>query len=134
MKSVKPGRGPSFLNVVGGIVSIVFGIIWTLAAASMGAPFFFPLFGVVFIAVGIINTAYHFKNATGKERYSAFDIVDGDEEPDPLNARYGTVTRSYGEDGKKELPTQYATAYCPYCGKPTQQDHAYCRACGKALD
>ena len=51
MKSIKPGRGPSMMNAVGSLIGIVFGIIWTCAAASMGAPGFFPLFGLVFIGM-----------------------------------------------------------------------------------
>ena len=48
MKSIKPGRGPSAMGAMGSIVAAVFGLIWTGAAVSMGAPIFFPLFGVVF--------------------------------------------------------------------------------------
>ena len=56
---------------------------------SNGRPFFFPLFGVVFIIMGIVQAVYHFKNATSKNRYSAFDITDAHEETDPLNERFG---------------------------------------------
>ena len=38
MKSIKPGRGPSMMGAVGAAFAVVFGIIWTMAAASMGAP------------------------------------------------------------------------------------------------
>ena len=41
MYSLKPGRGPSLMGAVGGIVVAIFGVIWTFAAMSMGArPFF----------------------------------------------------------------------------------------------
>lgn len=53
MKSIKPGRRRSRYNAVGAVIGIVFGIIWTIAALSMGAPFFFPLFGLVFIGMGV---------------------------------------------------------------------------------
>ena len=89
MKSIKPGRGPSMMNAVGSLIGIVFGIIWTCAAASMGAPGFFPLFGLVFIGIGVVNAIYSFKNATGDNRYSAYDIVDEDEEPAPAGALAG---------------------------------------------
>ena len=49
MKSVKPGRGPSGMNFIGSVIAIVFGIFWTIMAARMGAPAFFPIFGVIFI-------------------------------------------------------------------------------------
>ena len=77
MKSIKPGRGPSAMGAMGSIVAAVFGLIWTGAAVSMGAPIFFPLFGVVFVIMGIVQAVYNFKNATSENRYSEFDIVDG---------------------------------------------------------
>ena len=55
MKSIKPGRRRSRYNAVGAVIGIVFGIIWTIAALSMGAPFFFPLFGLVFIGIGSLT-------------------------------------------------------------------------------
>lgn len=89
MKSIKPGRRRSRYNAVGAVIGIVFGIIWTIAALSMGAPFFFPLFGLVFIGMGVYNAVYNYRNATSENRYSEFDITDENEEPDPLNERYG---------------------------------------------
>lgn len=89
MKSIKPGRGPSMMGGFGALASVAFGVIWTLAAINMGAPVFFPLFGLVFIALGVGQAIYNFRNAKGENRYSAFDIVDSDEEDDPLNRRYG---------------------------------------------
>ena len=52
MKSIKPGRGPSAMGAMGSVVAIIFGIFWTIMAASMGAPLFFPIFGVIFILIG----------------------------------------------------------------------------------
>ena len=37
MKSVKPGRGPAGMKFIGSVFAIVFGIFWTIMAASMGA-------------------------------------------------------------------------------------------------
>ena len=37
MKSIKPGRGPSGLSFIGSVFGIIFGIFWTIMAASMGA-------------------------------------------------------------------------------------------------
>ena len=125
MKSIKPGRGPSFM---GGIMSIavgIFGVIWTVVAADMGGGLF-ALFGIVFIAVALINAIYNFKNATGENRYSAFDITEGNEEPDPLNERFGSS--SFGE-GYSET----ANKFCPYCGTPVEEDFEYCNNCGKIL-
>lgn len=68
MKSVKPGRGPSGMKFIGSVFAIVFGIFWTIMAARMGAPAFFPIFGVIFIIMGIVQAAYNYKNATDKNR------------------------------------------------------------------
>ena len=130
MKSIKPGRGPSMMGGIGSVAAVIFGLIWIFAAASAGAPFFFPLFGLVFIGVGIANAVYSFKNASGDNRYSAFDIVDSDEEPDPLNARFGS--RSDPEPGARTgEPGKFA--YCPYCGARLGEGFAFCGKCGKAL-
>lgn len=42
-------------SVVGGVVVIGFGVFWIGIASSMGAPGFFPLFGLVFIGVAIFG-------------------------------------------------------------------------------
>ena len=69
MKSIKPGRGPSMMSGVASIGAAIFGLIWTIAAASMGAgPF--ALFGLVFIGMAIASGVYNFKNATSENRYS----------------------------------------------------------------
>ena len=130
MKSIKPGRGPSMMGGFGAVFSIIFGIFWTVLAASMtqGAGLIgviFPLFGVLFIIIGIFNAVYHFKNASGKNRYSAFDITDESEEPDPLNEKFrGTSAPDASTAG---------THFCPYCGAPVQSDFAFCRKCGREL-
>lgn len=130
MKSIKPGRGPSMMGGVASVFAVVFGIIWMCGAASMGAPGFFLLFGVAFIGIGVVNAVYSFKNATGENRYSDFDIVDSDEEPDPLNERFGSRS-----DPEPEVQTgeQGKFAYCPYCGARLGEDFAFCGKCGKAL-
>lgn len=125
MKSIKPGRGPSFMGGVMSIVVAIFGVFWTIMAASMGAgPF--ALFGLVFIAVAVIQGVYHFKNATGKNRYSAFDITDGREEPDPLNVRFGEQAQDSVDSGTDHR-------FCPYCGTAVAPDHEFCGRCGKKL-
>ena len=88
---------------------------------SMGAPVFFPLFGLIFIGIGVAQAVYHFRNATGENRYSSFDIVDGDEERDPLNQRFGAQQEA-GDPG-----------YCPYCGARAEAGYEFCRKCGKKL-
>ena len=126
MKSVKPGRGPSLLSAWGAAIVSVFGIFWTIMTASMGAPSIFPVFGVLFVLTGVIMVVYNLKNATSKRRYSAFDITDGGEEPDPLETRFGI-------SGDDTTPRPNAEGYCPYCGAAAEEMYAFCRKCGKRL-
>ena len=76
MKSVKPGRGPSMMGGVIGIFMIGFGILWTVFAAQ--ASGIFAIFGVLWTCIAVTITVYNFKNATGKNRHSQFDITDAD--------------------------------------------------------
>lgn len=125
MKSVKPGRGPSFMGGVGSLIAVGFGAIWMALAFSMGAPTLFCLFGVLFILMGLANVIYSFVNATGKKRFSVFDITEDGEEEDPLNERFGVKRETKAPDGE--------TVYCPYCGEKAEQGYRYCRKCGKEL-
>ena len=123
MKHIKPGRGPSMMGGIGAIAVGIFGVIWTISAASMGGGLF-ALFGVVFVGMAIAIAVYNFKNATGKERYSAFDIVDETEEPDPLQARYGKTPPT---------STKRKSKFCPWCGAKVDAEYEFCNECGKKL-
>ena len=126
MKSVKPGRAPSAIGAWGAVVAVVFGIFWIFMTARMGAPVIFPVFGLLFVITGVIIGVYHFKNATGRNRYSTFDITEDGEETDPLNARFSAPPPDDGDrDG--------ASAFCPYCGAPAETQYAFCRNCVKRL-
>lgn len=125
MKSIKPGRGPSAMGAVGSLVGVIFGVIWMGAAASMGAPPFFLAFGVLFIIVGIVQALYHFKNATGENRFSEFDITEEGEEPDPLDRRVHDDPEPERADGMYR--------YCPYCGARFGEGFSYCGKCGREL-
>ena len=124
MKSIKPGRGPSKMSAVGSIFAAVFGVFWCIAAGAIGAWFMIP-FGLCFIGFAIYNAVYHSHNATSENRYSAFDIVDSEEEPDPLGEKNG-------HSASDDAPGTGA-AYCPYCGKPVEGDFDFCPKCGKKL-
>ena len=126
MKSIKPGRGPLLEGMIGNIFAAVFGVIWTFGAASIDAPSFFILFGIVFVILGIVRAVYSYSQATSGNRHSAFDIVDEHEEPDPLNERLGRPSAPEG-------PRTSAAGFCPYCGAPAESDYAFCRRCGKEL-
>ena len=128
MKSIKPGRGPSMMGGIGAVGAVIFGIIWTFAAMSIGAPWFFCLFGVVFIVIAGVQAYYNFHNATSENRYSAFDITEEEEEIDPLQERFGerltdVESKQIASDG----------GYCPYCGTPVGKDYRFCRNCGKKI-
>lgn len=128
MKSIKPGRGPSFMSGISSILVALFGVVWTIIAASMGGGLF-ALFGLIFIAYAVVQAVYNFKNATGKNRYSEFDITDGNEETDPFNERFASPDRTsnymFGSDTKSK--------FCPYCGIKVDADFEFCNKCGKKL-
>ncbi|MDO4357531.1 MAG: zinc ribbon domain-containing protein [Clostridia bacterium] len=126
MKSVKPGRGPSLMSGIVSLLVVVIGIGWTALAIQMEAPAFFPIFGMMFIIFGVINAISGFANATNRNRFSTFDIVDEREEPDPLNQYFGSAQ-------EPDAPQAGETRFCPYCGAPAASDYAYCRKCGKKL-
>lgn len=126
MKSVKPGRGPSFMGGIMGIFVAIFGVAWTILAVSGGAGFM-GIFGLIFVVIAVIQTVYNFKNATSENRYSEFDITDDGEEIDPWNERFGAK-----KEVKQEIRTQ-GSGYCPYCGARADEDYNFCRSCGKKL-
>ena len=130
MKSIKRGRAPSMMGGVMGIAVAIFGVIWTIMASSMGAPFFFPLFGIVFIGIAIGQAIYNFKNATGENRYSEYDIVDENEEIDPMNRRFGAPSGQY-EEAESEQAGEIV--FCPQCGTRTGAGDNFCRKCGRRL-
>ena len=125
MKSIKRGRGPSFMGGVGNIFACLFGIFWTFSAYSMGAPLPFCAFGVLFIGIAVVSAVYNFRNATGKNRYSEFDIVDHTEEEDPLNGFFG--------DAPSSAAATRESRFCPYCGSPAADDFEFCNQCGRKL-
>ena len=125
MRSIKPGRGPSMHGGIVGIFMICFGIGWTLLAAQ--ASGFMALFGVLWTGIAVVTTVYNFKNATGKNRYSAFDITEAGEEPDPLNTRFGAPTDTAAPSADADR------SFCPYCGKRVEKDFTYCQSCGRKL-
>lgn len=137
MKSIKPGRGPSGMSFIGSVVAVIFGVFWTVTAFSItaNAPFggvgaIFPLFGVIFIIVGIVQAAYHFKNATGKDRFSEYDITDPNEEGDPSDQ---WIRKDPSELKREEGKKDTGAHYCPYCGAPVDSSYAFCPNCGKAV-
>lgn len=132
MRSIKPGRGPSAMGAMGSVIAIIFGIFWTIMASSMGAPIFFPIFGVFFIGVGVVQLIYHFKNATGKNRMSIVDITEDGEEGDPLD-QYFAKERYERPEQEPRAEKDKRFAFCPYCGEALDKSYRFCPSCGKAL-
>jgi hypothetical protein len=133
MKSIKPGRGPSAMGAMGSVIAVVFGIFWTITAASMGAPIMFPVFGVLFIGMGIVQGFYHYKNATGKNRFSTFDITDESEERDPLEDLVrGRENKEAGVSRDLD-ESENGNRFCPYCGTKVEEAFQFCSKCGKKL-
>ena len=139
MKSIKPGRGPSGMSFIGSVVIIIFGVFWTIMAVSIAANFpfgivgmIFPLFGVIFVIVGIFQAVYNYRNATGKDRYSILDITDAAEEDDPADKWVKSETENEGENKEQEL-SEKEVNYCPYCGIQLESDYVYCPKCGKTI-
>lgn len=129
MKSIKPGRGPSKLGAAGSVFAAAFGIFWCVMAGVIGAGFMIP-FGLLFIGYALYQAWYHYRNATSEERNSIVDIVDEDEEPDPLNVKYG---QAMNKEGNGAVSDTADVKYCPYCGNTVQADFDYCPRCGKML-
>lgn len=109
-----------------GIAGALFGVFWTVIAIAGGVWFMAP-FGLIFIGVAVFNAIYNFKNATGKNRYSEYDITDGNEEPDPWNEKFGE------NNTKVQMNTAAKARYCPYCGTKNEEDYKFCTDCGREL-
>jgi hypothetical protein len=132
MKSIKPGRGTSAVGVVGGIILVGWGILWTIFTykftENFPFPFFhvlFPVCGLFFIGLGVTSVIYNAANATGKNRMSLFDITDGGEESDPAD-----ILLRGKRSTSVAAPVQ-PTRFCPYCGTPLTEVFKFCPGCGK---
>ena len=132
MKSIKPGRFNSAQGALGSVFGVVFAIFWTVMAWRMGAPFFFPLFGVFFIIMSLTELYKNLHNATQKDRYSEYDITDSHEELDPWDER---VKRNDNSQPRinEYIRTDNTDLYCPYCGSEIGSDFEFCPKCGRKL-
>lgn len=139
MKSIKPGRGLSGLSAISAIGIVIFGLFWTGMAVMItrGAPggfgLIFPMFGVIFVIIGVAQVAYHLKNAKGKDRFSLIDIVDKREEGDPSDRWISNEIASDNDFSSDNLDSGQFN-YCPYCGVKLDTAYMYCPKCGKSVD
>lgn len=116
----------------------IFGVIWTIGAASIGAPGFFALFGVVFIAMAVLGAIYNFYNAAAPNRMSTLDVTHDGEESDPVADALGYSKRQAGgtqqTTGEANRPVRRLEGdFCPFCGAPVQSDFDFCPKCGKDI-
>lgn len=139
MRSIKPGRGPSGMSFIGSVAAVIFGIFWTFMAVAMtaDAPFpisiVFPLFGVIFVAIGIVQAMYHLRNATGKDRFSEFDITEESEETDPLNTWVHEKHQTFDQRNTASESGEERYNYCPGCGGKLNEEYSFCPHCGRRL-
>lgn len=131
MKSVKRGRAPSMLGGVLSIAAGLFGIVWSVIALRLGAAFM-AMFGLIFVIVAAIQAVYQIRNATSKQRYSEYDIVEANEEPDPWNDRLSCDEEKHSQTNCGNDTTK-GSLFCPYCGAPVDVSYAFCNRCGKKL-
>ena len=131
MFSVKPGRGPSLIGAIFGLVlGVPFAIFWIVTAAKMGAPGFMVFFGVIFLLAIIVQIAVGFYNSSAKNRISALDITTNQEESDPFNSLVqGDGTNEVKHSGLEE--TIFEKTFCPFCGAKLDQAFKFCPKCGK---
>jgi hypothetical protein len=94
-------------RIVGGLIALTFGIVWTITAMSAGAPLPFGLFGFVFccVAIGTIFIGIHNASAKPEDRIGSTEIVDV-------------------VDG----------VHCKHCGQSISSDSRFCRHCGGKQD
>ena len=133
MKSIKPGRAPSLLSGVIGIIMVLFGIFWTVMASNFGG--IMMVFGILWTLIALVITIFNIKNGTAKKRYSMYDITDDKEEADPLNERFKEKKDDVKEPKKEVIPVKAGddNKYCPYCGAKVEETYEYCNKCGKKL-
>jgi hypothetical protein len=115
---VRPGRAPSLLGGVVGILMalfacVAFGIMQP--GGALGGPMgggFFSLFPLIFVVVALALAALSFYNAFS-ERGAPFYEIDIEDRERQERSGEGS--------------------FCPSCGQPVAKDDRFCRNCGREL-
>lgn len=128
---IKAGRSVSAIGIIMGIMAIVFVIFWIGTLLHLSNPWdneiepgvvFLLIFGVMFLIVVTVITAFYVRNTFAKKRPSLLDIEE--DTGDEINAK-GSIENRTTPDGKIN--------FCPYCGKTFKKDFSYCQYCGKKI-
>lgn len=160
MKNVKRKRGPSFLSFLGSLAAIIFGVLWTVLAyvgtSSLRATdgtmkivgYAFPIFGIIFILMGIFEATYNFKRAMSQKKSIEEDTLQEDENrtfslfsKKNKNPYRSTRSSSNAEDEYEDEdydfsqtnPNMSFKKYCTECGAPLDKNYKYCPECGKKI-
>jgi Short C-terminal domain len=130
-------------SVVMGVVAVGFGVFWTVMAAEMAGGFgggpaaFFPLFGVLFILIGIGMSVFSFLRASqydeARRRYERrrTRLLSGeDEDGDP--EWFVTAGARRGEAGPASTDIQNLSdpTPCLRCGRAIPAGQGHCPHCG----
>lgn len=102
-------------NVFGYGFMIVFGVFWTLMVMSAPPPvnYFFPLFGFLFIAIGVYRLYVEVRRSGRRQ--------SGQQAQTPIE-----MPKPPSDDGM-------SAGYCPYCGAPLSPGFVFCGVCGRRL-
>ncbi|MBA4390099.1 MAG: hypothetical protein C0399_04090 [Syntrophus sp. (in: bacteria)] len=128
---IKAGRQVSVIGIMMGIMGTVFGIFWIGMVLHLSRPWddgiepgvvFLLVFGVMFIIVIMVITAFYVRNTFAKKRPSLLDIEE--ETDDEINASGSTENRTT-PDGEIN--------FCTYCGGKVKKEFSYCQTCGKKI-
>jgi LSD1 subclass zinc finger protein len=66
--STLPSGGGAIVAVIAGVVAVLFGVVWTNMASSMGAPGWFPFFGLIFIMAALVGVASNVMKSSSYSR------------------------------------------------------------------
>lgn len=152
MRSIKPGRAPSMMGGIVGIIMAILGMVFLIFLLNNQGPrtdFGYPgfkdgfsggfdsgfeigstigvVFCIAFIIIAISMSIYNFVNALKRNRYSIIDITEGNEESDPLNQLFGNNHAPETHYSKNP-----ENRFCPYCGAQANTDFEFCNICGKS--
>ena len=121
MRDRRPEKGPFYMNLAVSVFVLIFAVIWTITAASIGGGII-AIFGIFFIGFAIARIVMAINYANGKGRRSSFEERT-DEQPEN---RYAKPQNTESTQTTADPP-----AYCPSCGAKVCRDHKFCNECGR---